>query len=222
MPFDKHETITYKLNELALKLFQTGGLAILMSINILSQIKWSSYTQLGGELTKQDETHNFAEVDLFWLTEHCLTIVECKSIYNNGDFENISDKVRQRIEDTYQQFKTLITDVAPLIDAKVAVLSIVTNIPDLIIIELLRVNELQNLGEENKIKIHLIINWELYINGEEKLDLITQRPQIMSRFFPHSYSIEELDTIKVEFYLKESHNKQGEKENHAVIIKVIK
>ena len=205
LPFNTHETITYQLNELALKLFKTGGLPILMSINILSQIEWSHYLQLGGELTKEGEQHNFAEVDLFWLTEHCLTVVECKSMYDNVDPENISDKTRKRINEACNQFETLIKEVAHLVDAKVVVLSIVTNIPDSKMIELLKINELVNIGQENNIKVHLILNWELYINGQNKVDLKTQRSHIMGQFFPDYYLMGELDTVKVEKISRENH-----------------
>lgn len=216
LPFDRHETITYKLNELALKLFETGGLAILMSINILSQIEWSHYLQLGGELTKEGEKHNFAEVDLFWLTEHCLTIVECKSMYDNGEPENISDKTRKRIDEACDQFEKLIEEVAPLVDAKVVVLSIVTNIPNSRMVEILKINELVNLGQENKIKVHLILNWELYINGQNKVDLRTQRPHIIDQFFPDFYQMEELDTVKVEKQSRENHKSPVVKRNRII------
>ncbi|EAZ89911.1 hypothetical protein [Crocosphaera chwakensis] len=222
LPFDTHETITYQLNELALKLFETGGLPILMSINILSQIEWSNYFQLGGELTNEGEKHNFAEVDLFWLTEHCLTIVECKSIYENGDPENISDKTRQRINEACNQFEKLIKEVAPLVDAKVVVLSIVTNLSYSRIIEIIKINDLVNLGQENNIKVHLIVNWELYINGQNKVDLRTQRPHIIDQFFPDYYTMGELDTVKLEKHSKENYKSPIVKRNRIIDEEVLR
>jgi hypothetical protein len=190
--------ITYKLNELASKLFETGGLAVLMTLNIFSMINCSSYIQLGGGLLKEGESKNFAEIDLFWLTEYGLTIVECKSIYQVNPH-----KIKNKIQETCEQLKKIITEVSPLIAAKVVVLSMATDLERSSLEDSFK--ECVELGKKDNIKIHLLLNWELFLEGEEKVNLT---PEVIERFFPCHHNVEQLNVIEFKKNNPETTNPQ--------------
>ena len=150
----------YKLNDSLDKLVNTEGLAILMTANILNKIYPYSWIDFGGNLYKNTEDKNIAEVDLCCLSDDRFIIAECKSIHRVD-----TEKIEIKIQELQQQINNLVIRIASQIECRAIFIGIITDIVDSNQI----LEKLQEIVEESKksnIGIHIIINWELFLWGE--------------------------------------------------------
>lgn len=158
----------YELNELANKLIQEGGLAVLKTAALLKRIPNSSFNliQFGGDLFPIGSKVNTNEVDLFLMTENAFIIAECKSFHNLK-----SERDKQELEKRIKKIETSLAkniDLAKRIDVKVVVLGIATNLEISEISKLFDiVAELAQTAKKQGIAVHLALNEKIYLMGRK-------------------------------------------------------
>ncbi|MBE9127150.1 MULTISPECIES: hypothetical protein [unclassified Coleofasciculus] len=156
----------YKPNTLLTQFVENGGLAVLMTANILYQITFNqkAFKEFGGKLFHFDERDNFAEIDLFWLIKEVFILAECKSINKIDDKEKLDEKINGIKEQLERYIKA-----ATELDAQVVILGVVTDIPNLHQSLLSAVADIVETAKEKCIGVHLILNWKLYLWGTEEV-----------------------------------------------------
>jgi len=145
---------TYTANELAARLVKEGGIAVIKTAEIFRQIDYSGLIQFGGELLHPGDKENFAEVDLFWLTDEAFIIAECKSYHKieQKDIVEIKDSLAKTVE------------VAAQIDVQVVILGVVTNSSELSDLFSVVADAAQN-DQNRGIGVHLALNGKLHLWG---------------------------------------------------------
>lgn len=186
---------TYKPNELVARLVQEGGLVVLMTAALFRKIpsSTSGFIQFGGDIFRAGSKTNFAEIDLFWLAEDTLVISECKSLFVSSDKAD-QHQTDERLADIQKSVEKNI-DVAVLINARVLILSVSTNLVDLSkLFEI--VDNVAPKAKENNVGLHLAINGKLFVAGDTdgvepqriRLDslLVEDEPQLHEAFVGES------------------------------------
>jgi hypothetical protein len=167
----------YKPNKLLDKFVKDGGgLAVLMTANILHQITFhqnneSPFKEFGGQLSHPSETYPFAEIDLFWLTKKAFILAECKSINKIDDGEKIEERINieKEINKIKEQLEEKYIEAATELNARVIILGVVTNIPNLHQSLLDAIADIVEKAKEKGIGVHLVLNWKLYLWGSQEI-----------------------------------------------------
>lgn len=137
---------SYVANELARRFVNQGGNAVLMTASALRQIDRSAALEFGGDLLRQEDTQNFAEVDLFWLVRDHLIPVECKrcGVVDETQISKIVEALRKTIA------------AAQELDARIVLLGVLANEVEPTLFDMLRA--VAESAKEDGIGVHLILN----------------------------------------------------------------
>jgi hypothetical protein len=142
------ERFSYKANELLRRFTDTGGQAIFDTASILYRLDITGSIHFGGDLFKKGERTNFAEVDLFWLTNNVFGIVECKS------YKNIPKETINNFRDT---LVNLIDNVAGEIGVHMIIFSIYfSEACDVGLYKL--AGQMSKRAKQKGLALHLIVN----------------------------------------------------------------
>lgn len=115
---DKYK-FSYKPDELSVRIVQTGGVAVLMSVHPLIGASPQPFIQFGGDLFEPSARKNFADIDLIVLVGNTFIIVERKYypiIYESKQIKDIVDSLEKNVE------------IAEKIRSQIIILGIVNNI----------------------------------------------------------------------------------------------
>jgi hypothetical protein len=167
----------YKPNKLLEEFVKYGGgLAVLMTANILQKITFHqnnelAFKEFGGELSHPSETYPFAEVDLFWLTKKAFILAECKSINEFYNGEKVEERINleKEINKIKKQLEERYIKAATELNAGVVILGVATNIPNLHQSLLVAIADIVERAKEKGIGVHLVLNWKLYLWGREEV-----------------------------------------------------
>jgi hypothetical protein len=159
----------FKPNELAAQLVQEGGLAVITTALLLRKISLasSSYLQFGGDLFQNGSNKNFAEVDLFWLTESGLVISECKSFFFSSNRATGSDQEIEEKIDRVRESLSRNIESAKLINAKIIILGIHSNLSEIPGLFDAMAPLVERASEEG-IGLHLALNGNLHPLGKSQ------------------------------------------------------
>lgn len=146
---------SFVANELARRLIHEGGHAVLQAASVLRRIEGPGAMQFGGNLFRDGERRNFAEVDLLLLSGDAFAVAECKAWDSRGG---------DRLAAVEQSLRRTV-NVAPELGATVVFLGVVTNEPPAELFTM--VQSLAAEAESKKIAVHLILNDQLHVSGEE-------------------------------------------------------
>lgn len=150
------EHFSYKANELLRRFINTGGHAVFATANILCRLNIAGVIHFGGDLYQEGESTNFAEVDMFWMTDDLFGIVECKS------YKRITREDTAKFKD---MLINLIEKVAIRIDAKFLLFSVYfteTCDPNLFKVAA----QVAERAKQKGLSFHLVVNHLLHPWGE--------------------------------------------------------
>ncbi|MEB3279004.1 MAG: hypothetical protein VKK42_08820 [Lyngbya sp.] len=177
-------TFSYKLNELAHQLIDNGGLAVLTTASSLMRVLYptTGFLLFGGDICEINSKTNFAEIDLFYLTEEGLIISECKSIFGKKDQRELEEKVN-RIQASLEKN----INFAVRANVKVIILGIssnfsLTEIPDLST----SISDSVVTAKDRGIGLHLIYNEKFYLWGKDEISK-SKRIQFTDLIVPEEF-----------------------------------
>lgn len=156
----KKPDFSFRTNELAARFVGSGGDAVLMTVATLYGFHFSSVFQLGGELIKEGKIQG--EADLFWLAPELFALAECKSHYRVDD--EIAVQMEKSLTETIQMAKQLRADVVFL---GITVVEGGDKVVEL-------VSDISSRLTEHDSSLHLIMNDQLYLHGNQQVDRATQ------------------------------------------------
>lgn len=147
---------SYRINELARRMVDEGGLAVFETASVLWAIGSGQNMQLGGDLRRLSESEPFAECDLVSVNQEALAIAECKD-YDDLVTPSLLAQVAVSLQKSLAVAKTL--------GAQIVVLGIKSLLWDPTLFAL--VSNMASQAADSGVAVHLVLNGQLHYSGEE-------------------------------------------------------